>query len=114
MPFESGHPRVPLFFFAAGLDLLMTPPTDHDAPQAPGASEAPSPQPAGAGAVRVVRPDELVESERFQKHLARNVPIRRVAREEEQAELALFLASDKSDFIVGQVVPFSGGWVTTT
>ncbi len=61
MPFESGHPRVPLFFFAAGLDLLMTPPTDHDAPQAPGASEAPSPQPAGAGAVRVVRPDELVE-----------------------------------------------------
>lgn len=62
----------------------------------------------------VYYPDELVESERFQKHLARNVPIRRVAREEEQAELALFLASDKSDFIVGQVVPFSGGWVTTT
>ena len=55
-------------------------------------------------------PDELVESERFQKHLSRNVPIGRVARSEESAELALFLASDKSDFIVGQVVPFSGGW----
>ncbi len=55
-------------------------------------------------------PDDLVASERFQKHLSRNVPIGRVARSEESAELALFLASDKSDFIVGQVVPFSGGW----
>lgn len=62
----------------------------------------------------VYYPDELVASERFQKHLARNVPIGRIARADEQAELALFLASDHSDFIVGQVIPFSGGWVTTT
>lgn len=55
-------------------------------------------------------PDDLVASERFQKHLQRNVPIGRIARAEESAELALFLASDKSDFMVGQVVPFSGGW----
>ncbi len=55
-------------------------------------------------------PDDLVATERFQKHLSRNVPIGRVAKSEESAELALFLASDKSDFIVGQVVPFSGGW----
>ena len=59
-------------------------------------------------------PDDLVETERFRKHLQRNVPIRRVARPDETAELALFLASNNSDFIVGQVVPFSGGWVTTT
>lgn len=59
-------------------------------------------------------PDDLVESERFRKHLERNVPIRRVARADESAELALFLASDKSDFIVGQVVPFAGGWATNT
>ena len=59
-------------------------------------------------------PDDLVATERFQKHLERNVPIRRVARSEESAELALFLASDKSDFIVGQVIPFAGGWVTNT
>lgn len=59
-------------------------------------------------------PDELVASERFQKHLQRNVPIGRVARAEESAELALFLASDKSDFMVGQVVPFSGGWATNS
>lgn len=59
-------------------------------------------------------PDDLVATERFQKHLQRNVPVGRVARSEESAELALFLASDKSDFIVGQVIPFAGGWVTTT
>ncbi|MDA9064762.1 SDR family oxidoreductase, partial [Pseudomonadales bacterium] len=55
-------------------------------------------------------PDELVASERFQNHLKRNVPIRRIAKAEESAELALFLASNNSDFMVGQVVPFAGGW----
>lgn len=59
-------------------------------------------------------PQELVESERFQKHLARNVPSGRVAHGWESAELALFLASDRSDFIVGQAVPFAGGWATNT
>lgn len=59
-------------------------------------------------------PPELVASDRFQKHLARNVPARRVAEPSETAELALFLASQRSNFIVGQVVPFSGGWATTT
>ena len=29
----------------------------------------------------------------------------------EDAQLALFLASDESDFLVGQVIPFAGGWV---
>lgn len=59
-------------------------------------------------------PDALVATERFQKSLARNVPIGRLARPEESADLAAFLASDRSDFIVGQVVPFAGGWTTTT
>ena len=26
------------------------------------------------------------------------------------ARMALFLASDESDFFVGQSIPFSGGW----
>ncbi|HKU38096.1 MAG TPA: SDR family oxidoreductase [Polyangiales bacterium] len=55
-------------------------------------------------------PKDLLASERFQKHLARNVPLGRVAHGWESAELALFLASDKSDFLVGQAVPFAGGW----
>jgi 2-keto-3-deoxy-L-fuconate dehydrogenase len=55
-------------------------------------------------------PPVLVESERFQRHLERNVPARRAAEGWESAELALYLASDKSDFMVAQVVPFAGGW----
>lgn len=55
-------------------------------------------------------PAEVLASERFQKHLAHNVPLGRAAHGWESAELALFLASDKSDFMVGQVVPFAGGW----
>ena len=38
--------------------------------------------------------------------------LRRVAEGWESAELVLFLASDKSDFLSGQVIPFAGGWVT--
>jgi len=57
-------------------------------------------------------PDELVTTERFQKHLARQVPLGRLARASESAELALFLAGEHSDFFVGQVVPFAGGWAT--
>ncbi|MDD9935898.1 MAG: SDR family oxidoreductase [Myxococcales bacterium] len=58
-------------------------------------------------------PEGLLETDGFRSHLARNVPIKRVAESEESAELALFLASDQSNFIVAQVVPFAGGWVTT-
>lgn len=59
-------------------------------------------------------PHSLVTTERFKKSLARNVPAGRLAQPEESADLALFLASPRSDFIVGQVVPFAGGWETTT
>jgi 2-keto-3-deoxy-L-fuconate dehydrogenase len=55
-------------------------------------------------------PQGLAESERFQQHLKRNVPAGRLAHGWESAELALFLASDKSDFLCGQAVPFAGGW----
>jgi 2-keto-3-deoxy-L-fuconate dehydrogenase len=34
----------------------------------------------------------------------------RLAKPEEDALFALVLASDESDFFVGQAVPFSGGW----
>lgn len=57
-------------------------------------------------------PDGLIESERFIKHLQRNVPAKRVAEGHETADLAAFLASDRSNFICGQVIPFSGGWTT--
>lgn len=55
-------------------------------------------------------PPGMVESERFQKHVSRNVPLGRVSEGWEAAEMALFLASPQSDFMVAQVVPFAGGW----
>ncbi|MCI0545680.1 MAG: SDR family oxidoreductase [Candidatus Rokubacteria bacterium] len=44
--------------------------------------------------------------------MIRNVPAGRLARSEESARLAVYLASDDADFFVGQVLPFAGGWVT--
>ncbi len=59
----------------------------------------------------VYYPPELREKESFQASLKRQVPLGRLARAEEDARFALFLASDESDFFVGQAIPFSGGWV---
>ena len=44
----------------------------------------------------------------------RHVPAGRIAESWEQAELVAFLSSGSSDFIAGQIVPFTGGWVTST
>lgn len=42
----------------------------------------------------------------------KGAPIGRLAHGWESAALALFLAGEESDFFVGQVVPFAGGWVS--
>ncbi len=39
-----------------------------------------------------------------------NIPLGRLGKPEELAALIAFLASDKADFITGQVIPFAGGW----
>ncbi|HET7876523.1 MAG TPA: SDR family oxidoreductase [Methylomirabilota bacterium] len=44
--------------------------------------------------------------------MVKNIPAGRLARSEESARLAVYLASDDADFFVGQVIPFAGGWVT--
>ncbi len=59
----------------------------------------------------VYYPPELRAKDSFQASLRRQVPLGRLARAEEDAKFALFLASDESDFFVGQAIPFSGGWV---
>ena len=56
----------------------------------------------------VYYPQSLREQESFQKSLRRQVlswTLRATAKED--AEFALFLASDNSDFFVGQAIPFS-------
>ena len=45
------------------------------------------------------------------KERIKGAPIGRLAHGWEAAALALFLAGKESDFFVGQVFPFSGGWV---
>jgi len=57
-------------------------------------------------------PPEMRKSPKFQTNLAREVPLGRLARPEEDTALAVFLASDESDFFVGQAIPFSGGWAS--
>jgi len=55
-------------------------------------------------------PPEFTETPEFQAMLAANVPLGRLATGREDAMFALFLASDESNFFVGQSIPFSGGW----
>lgn len=54
-------------------------------------------------------PPEFTETAEFKQILA-TVPIGRLATAREDVLFALFLASDESDFFVGQSIPFSGGW----
>ena len=62
----------------------------------------------------VANPTSYPEHERaapgFAERLA-EVPVGRVAHGWESAALAKFLAGPGSDFFVGQIFPFSGGWV---
>lgn len=62
----------------------------------------------------VYYPDDLTTTARFQQHLDRMVPTKRVAPPDETAELAVYLAGPHSTHIAGQVIPFAGGWATTT
>jgi NAD(P)-dependent dehydrogenase (short-subunit alcohol dehydrogenase family) len=45
--------------------------------------------------------------------MVKNIPAGRLARSEESARLAVYLASEDADFFIGQVIPFAGGWVTS-
>ena len=55
-------------------------------------------------------PQKVLDNPKFQEHLRNFVPAGRIATAREDALFALFLASNESDFFVGQAIPFSGGW----
>jgi NAD(P)-dependent dehydrogenase (short-subunit alcohol dehydrogenase family) len=57
-------------------------------------------------------PPALVADPVKRERMVRNIPAGRLARSEESARLAVYLASEDADFFVGQVIPFAGGWVT--
>ena len=54
---------------------------------------------------------EITGSPEKLARVVKNVPAGRLARSEESARLAVYLASDDADFFCGQVIPFAGGWV---
>lgn len=57
-------------------------------------------------------PDDILENEKFLDHVKRNVPSNKIGAAEETAELAAYLASEKCQHMIGQVIPLAGGWVT--
>jgi NAD(P)-dependent dehydrogenase (short-subunit alcohol dehydrogenase family) len=57
-------------------------------------------------------PPALTADPEKRQRMLRHVPAGRLARGEESARLAVYLASEDADFFVGQVIPFAGGWVT--
>ena len=55
-------------------------------------------------------PPQLMENEKFLARLDSEVPAKRLGEPHDTAELALFLASDASAFLYGQIVSQDGGW----
>lgn len=55
-------------------------------------------------------PPALMDNEKFLAKLRTEVPAQRLGEPSETAELALFLATDASSFIFGQVISQDGGW----
>jgi NAD(P)-dependent dehydrogenase (short-subunit alcohol dehydrogenase family) len=51
---------------------------------------------------------ELTETGRA--HVRQNVPVGRLARQEEIGEIIVFLASVETRFLTGAIIDFSGGW----
>lgn len=60
----------------------------------------------------VYYPPGIEANEKMQKHVRLNVPTGELASSDETAELALYLAGGNSRHMVGQVLPFAGGWAT--
>ena len=63
------------------------------------------------GYVETTLVTELIARGRLDKEsLKRRTPLGRLGTEDEVADCALFLASDRARFITGQIVGIDGGW----
>tara|TARA_Y100001934_G_scaffold192002_1_gene226358 strand:+ start:3559 stop:4266 length:708 start_codon:yes stop_codon:yes gene_type:complete len=83
--------------------------------QAVGVEAAPNNVQINAVAQAFVRnpsyfPPEYLETPELKERM-KQVPAGRLATGREDALFVLFLAGDESDFFVGQVFPYAGGWV---
>ncbi len=59
-------------------------------------------------------PDSILDRDNFKLHVQQMVPTKRVTESRETAQLALYLAGPDSTHMVGQILPFAGGWTTST
>jgi NAD(P)-dependent dehydrogenase (short-subunit alcohol dehydrogenase family) len=57
-------------------------------------------------------PQAIQQDPRFRERLAREVPLGRLVKAEEDAALVAYLCTAAADCFVGQVFPVSGGWAT--
>lgn len=55
-------------------------------------------------------PAELLADEKALAKMTSKVPLGRLGKPEEVSEMIAFLASDRADFITGQIIPIAGGW----
>ena len=55
-------------------------------------------------------PPALLADPEKRAKMERNIPLGRLGRPEEVAQVIAFLASDGSDFVTGHVMPVAGGW----
>ncbi|MGB0921127.1 MAG: SDR family oxidoreductase [Alphaproteobacteria bacterium] len=55
-------------------------------------------------------PKELTENPETLARMTKNIPLGRLGQPAEAGAAIAFLASDKSGFITGHVLPFAGGW----
>ncbi len=55
-------------------------------------------------------PPSLMENPEIRDKILSNIPLGRLGKQEEAAGVISFLASQKSNFITGHVIPLAGGW----
>lgn len=55
-------------------------------------------------------PADLLADQKAVAKMTSKVPLGRLGKPEEVSEMIAFLASDRADFITGQVIPVAGGW----
>lgn len=66
----------------------------------------------GPGVIETAMTKPLLEDEEFEEQTLAMTPRGRIGKPEDIASAAVYLASDESDFVVGETVFVDGGWLT--